>query len=64
MLSAMGITLIICLAVGLRGFWLLLAVGVLWIPVGVIWSFVFVYMFPIKLEVDPTDAIRLDLFHR
>lgn len=65
--SALVLTLVICLLLGLRGFWLLAATIVLWFPVDVAWNFLVGRIVPPKFErYPPSDSgshSSLDLFH-
>jgi hypothetical protein len=48
--SAVGLTLIICFLLGLRGFHFFLAFIVLWFPVDFLWMFAYVRLFPPRFE--------------
>jgi hypothetical protein len=56
-LSALVLTVVICLLFGLRRLWLLAAVILLWFPFGVVWNFLFAQIFQPKFErYPPTNS--------
>ena len=48
--EAVGLTIVLCFAIGLRGRWLAIGAVLLWFPVDLARTFIYVRIFPPKFE--------------